>query len=203
MEKATKSRKGSVVGSTPWFINQAGYLMKLENPAQRFLGLEATEDVFFRVQQCNATTYDQHFQSIFLEFFTRCGEYFITCAELFHRFADTLNIFRTACPRLAVELESSAKANFTLQDEVLFVKHTDFISVVVFLFKFLSLVATAIRRYGQLRRDTLHTVAERPLHLFQCCNEELRFEDITLINVFYANAKGEFVIHWGASRTLS
>ena len=67
----------------------------------------------------------------------------------------------------------------------------------VFPFRFFSLLATAIRRYGQLRHDTLHTVAERLLHLLQRCNEELRFEDITLINVFYANAKGEFLIDAG------
>ena len=138
-----------------------------------------------------------------LEFFTRCEQYFITYAALFHRFADTLNIFRMACPRLVEELESSAKANFTLQDEVLFVKHADLISVLVFPFKLLSLIATAIRRYGQLRRNSLHTVAERLLHLLQRCNEELRFDAITLINTFYANTKGEFVINAGASRTLS
>ena len=40
-KKMAKSQKGSVVGSTPWCIDQATYLMKLENPVQRFLGLEA------------------------------------------------------------------------------------------------------------------------------------------------------------------
>ena len=75
------------------------------------------------VQQCNTTINDLHFHSIFLEFFTRCEQFVITYAELFNRFAETLNIFRMACPLLVDELESSAKANCTLQDEVLFEKH--------------------------------------------------------------------------------
>ena len=63
-KKATKSRNGSIVWSTPWFVDQVAYLMKLENPVQTFLGLkEATEDVFFKVQY-NTTIKDQHFQSI-------------------------------------------------------------------------------------------------------------------------------------------
>ena len=78
-KKATKSWKGSVIGSTPWYIDQAAYRMNLENPVQTFLGLkEAIEDVFFRVQQCNTTINDQHFQTISLEFFTRCEQYVIT-----------------------------------------------------------------------------------------------------------------------------
>ena len=179
--------------------------MKLENLVLRFLGLkEGTEDVFFRVQQRNTTTInDQHFQTIFLAFFTRCEQHSITCAELFHPFADMLNVFRMACPRLTDELESSAKANVSLQDEVLFEKHTDFISVMVFPFKSLSPLATAIRRDGQLLSDTLHTVAYRLLHLLQRYNEELCFEAITIINAFYANTMCEFLIDAGASCTSS
>ena len=78
-------------------------------------------------------------------FFTRCEQDVITYAALFHRFSDTLNIFRMACPLVVDELESSAKANFTLQDKVLFVKDTDFINTMDFLFESLSLLATAIR----------------------------------------------------------
>ena len=156
-QKAAKSRKGSVVGGTPWYIDQAGYLMKLENLVQTFLGLkEAIEDVFFRTQQCDTTVNDQPFKSTSLESFTRCERSVITCVSLFRRCADTLDIFRMACPLVVDELESSAKANFTMRDEVLFVKDTDFISVTVFPFKFLSLIATAIRRSGKLRRHAPH-----------------------------------------------
>ena len=104
---------------------------------------------------------------------------------------------RMACPRLVEEFESSGKVNLALQDEVLFEKHVNFISVTSFPFKFHALIATAIRRYGQLRRDTLHTIAERLLHLLARCNEELHFEDILPITSFFTNAKGEFVIHSG------
>ena len=194
-KKETRSRKGSVVWNTPWYIDQAAYHMKLKNPVQTFLGLkEMTEDVFFHVQRCNMTINDQHFLSTFLAFFTHYEQDFITCAELFHRFENTLDIFRMACPSLVEELESSAKTYFTLLDEVLFVKHTDLISVMAFLFKFLSLLATAIWWYVRLRRDTLHTITERLLHLLQRYNEELRFDN-TLINTFYANTKCEFDNH--------
>ena len=40
--------------------------MNVENPVQRFLGLEEMEDVFFRAQQYNTTVNDQHFQTILL-----------------------------------------------------------------------------------------------------------------------------------------
>ena len=46
-KKADKSRKGPVVLSTQWYIDQAAYLMMLENLVQTFLGLKkVTEDVF-------------------------------------------------------------------------------------------------------------------------------------------------------------
>ena len=170
--------------------------MKLENTVQTFLGVkEATEDI--KIQQCNTTINDQQFQSTFLVFFTHCEQYYITYAELFNHLADTMNICRMACPRLVEEFESSGKVNLALQDEVLFEKHVNFISVTSFPFKFHALITTAIRRYGQLRHDTLHTVTERLLHLLARCNEELRFEDITLLTSSFANAKGEFVIHSG------
>ena len=62
------SRKELVVGSAPWYIDQAVCLMKLENQVQTFLGLEeATEDVFFRGQRCNMRINDQHSLLIFLD----------------------------------------------------------------------------------------------------------------------------------------
>ena len=100
------------------------------------------------------------------------------------------------------KLESSAKTYFTLQDEVLFEKHTDFISVLVFPFKFLSLLATTIRRYGQLRRDTLHTVAERLLHLLQRCNEELHLRTSPSSTRSSPTPSASFSSTRGASPTL-
>ena len=77
------------------------------------------------VRQGNTSTNDLHFHPIFLEFFTRCEQPFITHAEEFILFADMLNILRVACLLLVEELKNSAKTNFMLEDEVLFEKHTD------------------------------------------------------------------------------
>ena len=133
-------------------------------------------------------------------FFTRCEQDVITYAALFHRFSDTLNIFRMACPRPVDELERGAKANFTLQDEVLFEKHTDFISVMVFPFKSLSLLATAIR-------PTAPQLAPHGCRAPAAPHPELQrgapFEDITLINAFHANARASLSSTRGASPTLS
>ena len=62
------------------------------------------------------------------------------------RFAEVLNIFIIACQRLVEELESSVKTNCTLLDDVLFEKRRGLISVMVSLFEFFSLLATALRK---------------------------------------------------------
>ena len=133
-------------------------------------------------------------------FFDELEVLFIDYSDVFSVYLEVMNICKLLSPSFYNELEEIEK-KFTAEDQQLFNKHCDFLSIVIIPFKFLSKLYLLTQQYRKINKEFPRSYFDRFEMLLFRCNEMLQFEDILSIShVFSTN--GEYVVYLSTMKEL-